>query len=137
MKKVMVGIFAVFAVSSLSMASAHPHNDVNVIRPPIPSYPVVAAFFGASATCEVNFELLDYGRTKQINSVRCSNMLFCSESAKAVREAEFEVIDAPTTKRPGRRSDITYPIDFNLEDQHAGPDAKLHLCPPAEPGLVG
>eukprot|EP00035_Acanthoeca_spectabilis_P035024 m.484710 g.484710 ORF g.484710 m.484710 type:complete len:138 (-) comp70079_c0_seq1:24-437(-) len=137
MKKFLACIVSVVTVSSMNVASAHPHNHVNVIRPPVPSYPVVAAFFGANARCEVNFDLLDYGRTKQIQSVSCSNLLFCSESAKSVREAEFEVIDAPATKRPGRRSDITYPIAFNLEDQQIGPDAELQLCPPAEPGFVG
>lgn len=55
--------FALALAASATLAETpaekdYPSNDLEIIRPPQPSYPSLAALFGLEGMCEVRFDLL-------------------------------------------------------------------------------
>ena len=124
---------AIILTFALSLsAAAHdvgPPNDVQVITPPKPDYPVIAAYMELRGDCDVTFALHDYGATKIIRDVSCTNLIFCMAAEEAVRRSKMKVIDVPGTEQPGERINIIYPMVFYME--HHSEDwtpGKLHRC---------
>ena len=121
-----------FGAQTIGLAFAHPHNDVEEIRPPQPDFPALASWLGLSGSCEVVFSVYDYGDTVIVDSARCSSVVFCKAAIQSIRDAELRVIDAADTNKPGIRSNIVYPLEFVYDDQLA-PTVELVDCEMPEP----
>lgn len=129
----------IVCLGALLLASAlHPgglaqegvSNAVTVLTPPSPIYPRFAIEMGIEGKCEIEFDLLEYGRLIVIRQVSCSSQVFCSTSSKAILESQFQVVDVKGTEIPGERWNIVYPISFcvstnGLKDRVNPP---LQLC---------
>lgn len=93
-----------------------PSNDVEVVQPPTPEYPGIAAAFRAEGYCEVRFSLYNYGKEMSIDDLSCSSAVFCKAALEGMMAAKFKVTDVPGTNTPGARHGIVYPIAFAMED---------------------
>lgn len=93
-----------------------PSNDVEVVQPPAPEYPELAAAFRAEGYCEVRFSLHNYGKEMSIDDLSCSSAVFCKAALDGMMAAKFKVTDVAGTKTPGARYGIVYPIAFAMED---------------------
>lgn len=130
-------LFALILLGATSLAPGafahpgHPSNEVDVIESPRPQYPFLAATFGMEGLCEVNFNLRNYGETLEIVEVLCSNPAFCQSSERAVKGAIFRIIDVDGADVPGQRTDIIYPITYQLEDELTDEErsVELSICP--------
>ena len=91
-----------------------PPNDVEILQPPRPIYPSLAGIFGIEGMCEVRFNLFGGGAIVEIDEVACTHPVFCDAARDGVRQAEFQVIDSPGTKRPGELNNLVYPLEFKL-----------------------
>ena len=100
------------AVSSFAMdAVVVSDRDAQPIRPPVPSYPQRAAERGIEGSCEVSFDVDERGKPYNIKA-DCTDSVFVREAERAVSRVEFapKIIKG----KPARRSNVVYPIDFNL-----------------------
>ncbi|MEE2920777.1 MAG: hypothetical protein VYC38_03360 [Pseudomonadota bacterium] len=93
-----------------------PSNDVEVVQPPTPEYPGIAAFAGLEGYCEVEFSLFDYGNTLSIEGLSCSHLIFCKSASDGMKAARFRITDVPGAPFPGARDSIVYPVEFAMED---------------------
>jgi len=93
-----------------------PANDVEVIMPPAPDYPLLANLFGIEGYCEVRFNLIAGGKYVHVETAACTHPIFCEEAQNAIIRAQFRVIDVPGAKYPGERRNIVYPLSFQFEE---------------------
>ncbi|MAP94652.1 MAG: energy transducer TonB [Ponticaulis sp.] len=103
-----IGNVSEFAMDAVVVSD----RDAQPIRPPIVSYPTRAAERGIEGECEVRFDVDERGRPYNV-SANCTNSVFTREAERAVSNVEF----APKIIKgqPARRSNVVYPISFNLE----------------------
>ena len=100
-------------VSSFAMdAVVVSDRDAQPIRPPVVSYPSRAAERGIEGSCEVRFDVDERGKPYNV-SAECTDSVFVREAERAVGNVEFapKIIKG----KPARRSNVVYPISFNLE----------------------
>ncbi|HPF21837.1 MAG: energy transducer TonB [Hyphomonas sp.] len=111
--------FALALAASATLAETpaekdYPSNDLEIIRPPQPSYPSLAALFGLEGMCEVRFDLLAGGSVINVREVTCTHPVFCDAARRGVQDAELRVIDVPGAKYSGERDNIVYPLYFQF-----------------------
>ena len=92
----------------------YPANDLEILQPPQPEYPGVAAFFGLEGMCEVRFDLLAGGSVVSVREVACTLPVFCAAARKGVMRTKARVIDVPGARSPGERTNIVYPLKFQM-----------------------
>lgn len=87
------------------------NRDLVIIRPPVPSYPSIAASRGLEGDCEVRFDVDSRGRPYNVNAT-CSDAIFKRSAERAVARAEFapRIVD----DQPVERRNVVYPLAFNL-----------------------
>ena len=100
-------------VSSFAMdAVVVSDRDAQPIRPPVVSYPSRAAERGIEGSCDVRFDVDERGKPDNV-SATCTDNAFVREAERSVGNVEFapKIIKG----KPARRSNVVYPISFNLE----------------------
>lgn len=105
-----IRLVATIAASLLyaGSVSAHPHNSVEVIEPPIPEFPEGVI---APGRCDVRFALSNYTEIRVL-SVECSDLVFCDSARDSVEEAKLTVIDNDGVEGPGNSRNAVYPLQF-------------------------
>ena len=104
---------AMTALASLLVSppsAAHPHNSVDIIKPPTPSFPEGTV---APGRCDVRFEITDYSKIA-VTSAECSDYVFCKAARVAVEDASLRVIDNNGEEGPGIAKNVLYPIEFTF-----------------------
>ena len=103
-----VGNVSSFAMDAVVVSD----RDAQPIRPPVVSYPTRAAERGTEGSCDVRFDVDERGKPYNV-SATCTDSVFVREAERAVERVEF----APKIIKgqPVRRSNVVYPISFNLE----------------------
>lgn len=99
----------------------HPSNELDVLDPPRPSYPYLAAVFGLEGSCEVVFSVENYGHVVRVDAARCTNLVFCDEATNAIRATRFRVRDVEGAPSPGTVTNVVYPFEFSLQDDMPEP----------------
>ncbi len=94
----------------------HPSNDVEVLQPPAPEYPALAAALGAEGYCEVRFSLHNYGKQMSVDGLTCSHLIFCKAAFEGMMASRFKIIDVTGAPIQGARDSIVYPLEFAMED---------------------
>ena len=96
-------------------------RDAQPVRPPRPSYPLLAQYFGVSGRCDVRFDVDPYGYPLEIRPY-CTHTVFC----KSARDAVGQVVFKPKILR-GRavtRRNVVYPLEYSISrDTDAAPGA--------------
>lgn len=89
-------------------------NDVEIIRPPQPVYPYIAAAWGIEGYCEARFDLLAGGTIVSVQEIACTHPVFCTAARDAILSIEAHVIDVPGAEYPGQRLNLVYPLAFKI-----------------------
>lgn len=128
MKRVIV--LALLALPFMAVAEPDfPTNKTEVLEPPQPVFPMVAAMLGVSGYCEVRFSVRDYGSTVKIEDAACTMPIFCDAAIDAIQKTKLKITDVEGAKYPGRRDNIMYPMNFMLNyDAQLPDDPELLSC---------
>lgn len=94
----------------------HPSNDVDILEPPAPEYPELAAQLGVLGRCEVMFDLFDYGNTIQVTDAKCTSTLFCVSAERAIKGMKLKVVNVEGAPDPGERQNVVYPLKYTFPD---------------------
>ncbi|MEZ5955101.1 MAG: energy transducer TonB [Hyphomonas sp.] len=81
------------------------------VRPPLPTFPTVAAQKGISGSCEVRFSLTVQGLPYNVTST-CSDPAFEKEARRSVSKAEF--LPRIEDGKPVESHNLMYPLEFRL-----------------------
>lgn len=98
------------------MASAHPHNSVDIIAPPAPVFPDNTV---APGRCEVRFDISQYTRIN-IRRAECSDLVFCKPAKDAVEAAKLKVVDNNGEEGAGNARNVLYPLRFTFGEPSQG-----------------
>lgn len=87
-------------------------RDAQPIRPPMPVYPMLAAYFKISGRCDVRFNVDARGFSRDIKPF-CSHQVFC----KSARDAVGDVVFAPKVKegKAVPRRNVVYPLWYSID----------------------
>jgi TonB family protein len=105
---------SVVALGATANAQSDAEKDAYPIKPPMPSYPPMAAMLGMEGYCEVRFSVDENGYTFSLTT-SCTQPIFCYQSKKAVSLAQCEPMRVGGRAVP--RFDIVYPLEYRLEGE--------------------
>lgn len=102
----------IFATSAMitPMATAHPHNTVDILQPPAPVFPNETV---APGRCDVRFEVTNYTQIS-VTAADCTDYIFCRPARIAVEAASLRVVDNNGEEGPGAALNLVYPIEFTF-----------------------
>jgi len=94
-------------------------------RPPIPSFPLIAAEKGLSGKCNVLFDVSAKGRPINVRAA-CTSQYFCRSSIRAVEKTQMrpKVVDGIEVPRMG----VVYPMEYSTNSEEISKDMPLVPC---------
>ena len=124
-------VFLSFVLASPEVAHSQEDTDAQPIRPPVPSYPQMAAMLGLQGYCEVTFSVDEDGNPFSL-STSCTQPIFCYQSMKAISRVQF----APklVNGAPAPRFNVVYPLEYRLQD--SGRDIERSTIRPCDERAV-
>lgn len=110
--RVRVIVLLVVAFGCCAFASASPEVRVDIVEPPVPHYPPMAAMLGLEGYCEVQV-LIENGSDVHVTATRCTAPVFCYSAHAAVTRAKL--VARWEDGASADRGDIVYPLEYRLE----------------------